>query len=234
MLIDVLPTPDRYDAQDAAGAVAVIDVFRVGTTIITAFANGCRLILPAADVEQALKLIEPYAESEAVLAGERGAKRIDGFQLGNSPSEFSKERVSGKVIVLTTTNGTKALLAARNAEMVLVGSLLNLSRLAEELKSQKRVTVLCAGNEGRLSLEDFVCAGGLVAALEESGPTLTDSARAARAVFGSARRSLAKLLRDSDHGQRLTELGFKADIDAALRIDSVPVVPRFEENRIFL
>ena len=234
MRLDVMTVPGQLSPEAEAGAVVVIDVFRATTTIVTALANGARFVLPAADVEQAIRLYEPYDDSEAILGGEREGVKIQGFHLGNSPAEYSPERVSDRVVVFTTTNGTKALIACRNAEKVFLGCFLNLSRLAEELRSEQTVTVVCAGANGGMSLEDMVCAGGIVAKLAPRAGDLSDSAMAARLLFRSVRTRLAEFLYSSGHARELARLGFKSDIEQALRLDSVPVLPHFSENRVRL
>jgi 2-phosphosulfolactate phosphatase len=261
MRIDVAPTPAELSEADERTAVVVIDVFRAATTITTALTNGARFVLPTIDVEQAVRLLEPYAESEAVLGGERDCRRIDGFHLGNSPHEYTREAVAGKVVILTTTNGTRALALAADAGAVFVGCLLNAGALCRELAGWPRVLLVCAGNKGQLSLEDWLCAGAMVARLVEHDPAteaelperprtrvrrrltfladpdkaaLGDSAYAAWAAHTAAKPEMSRLLRSTEHARHLAELGFGADLDFALRVDSLPVVPRFADGRIRL
>ncbi len=212
--------------------MVVIDVFRASTTIAAALAGGARFVLPAGDVEQAMKLAEPYAANEVLLGGERECRRIEGFQLGNSPREYTREVVAGKVIIFTTTNGTRALAAARDAATVLVGSFVNFSAVADAVARHDAVTILCAGNNGRLSLEDFACAGGLVARLARGKTRLDDAALAARAAYKNLKGNISRTLAATEHALRLTDLGFRADLDFALKVDSLPVVPRLSEGRI--
>jgi 2-phosphosulfolactate phosphatase len=209
-----------------------VDVFRASTTITAALSNRARFVLPAVDVEQALRLAAPHGRGEAVLAGERDCVRIEGFHLGNSPLEFTPEAVAGKVVVFTTTNGTRALGLCRDAGAVFIGSFVNFSAVARAVGDWPNVTVLCAGNAGRLSLEDFVCAGGLVARLATRGTALDDAALAARAGYRALKDKLAKTLTSTEHARRLTELGFRPDLDFALKVDSVPLVPRLHDGRL--
>lgn len=256
MIIEVVPTPQELGDIDADTAVVVVDVFRASTTVTTALANGARFILPVIDVEQAMKLAEPYADSELVMGGERDCVRIDGFPLGNSPREYTREAVGGKVIIFTTSNGTRALLAARDAGAVFVGCFLNISRVTAALAGWSRVVVLCAGNNGRVSLEDFACAGSIVDRLVpreqpaaetakprkrrlspaldlgEDGPRLDDGAFAAWATFRQLSRDISRQLLSTGHARRLAGLGFAADLDAALRVDSAPILPVLADGRI--
>ena len=232
MRISVAPVPREFAGAQPGSAVIVIDVFRASTTIAAALAGGARFVLPVADVEQAMKLAEPYADSEVLLGGERECQRIEGFQLGNSPREYTREVVAGKVIVFTTTNGTQALTAAKDAAAVLVGSFVNFSAVADAVAGHGAVTILCAGNNGRLSLEDFACAGGLVNRLAKKESQLDDAALAARAAYKNLKADLARTLAATEHALRLADLGFRADLDFALKVDSIPVVPRLNEGRI--
>lgn len=232
MTIGVAPTPDEFREVGPDGCVIVVDVFRASTTITTAIAAGARFVLPVADVEQAVRLIEPYSRGEALLGGERECRRIEGFDLGNSPREYTREKVGGKVVVFTTTNGTRALLSAADAGTVLVGCFLNFSATAAKAAERSRVTILCAGNSGELSLEDFVCAGGLVDRLAGRSDTLNDAAIAARAAFRQLNRTLNRSLLASGHARHLIELGFRSDLEYSLRNDAVPAVPALKEGRL--
>lgn len=234
MRIEVFATPAGIPPGIQDSAAVMIDVFRASTTITTALAAGARCVLPVTDVEQAVRLVEPYRADEAVLGGERDCLRIDGFALGNSPAEYSREAVAGRVVIFTTTNGTAALAAIAGARRVLVGCFLNLAAVSAALAGETDVSVVCAGNAGRFSLEDFACAGALVARLAPRTTSLGDGALAARAVWRSLGRSLSRNLLATEHARRLSQLGFGADLEFALRIDSVPVVPRLDEGRIIL
>jgi 2-phosphosulfolactate phosphatase len=230
--ISVAPVPREFAGAEPGSVVVVIDVFRASTTIAAALAGGARFVLPAADVEQAMKLAEPYAENEVLLGGERECQRIEGFQLGNSPREYTREAVAGKVIVFTTTNGTRALTAAKDSATVLVGSFVNFSAVVGAAAGHDAITMLCAGNNGRLSLEDFACAGGLVNRLAKGESRLDDAALAARAAYKNLKTDLSRTLAATEHALRLADLGFRADLDFALKVDSVPVVPHLSEGRI--
>ncbi|MEO0085514.1 MAG: 2-phosphosulfolactate phosphatase [candidate division WOR-3 bacterium] len=234
MRVDVFATPAGLPAVIQDSTAVMIDVFRASTTITTALAAGARCVLPVTDVEQAVRLVEPYRSDEAVLGGERDSLRIDGFTLGNSPAEYSRDAVAGRVVVFTTTNGTAALDAIAGARRVLVGSFLNLAALVATLAGETEVAVVCAGNAGRFSLEDFACAGALVARLAPRTTRLGDGALAARTVWRGLGRSLSRNLLATEHARRLAQLGFGADLELALRIDSIPVVPRLVEGRLVL
>ncbi|MBI4637350.1 MAG: 2-phosphosulfolactate phosphatase [Candidatus Rokubacteria bacterium] len=226
--IDVVPASGAT-AADAlvASTVLVVDVLRASTTIVAALANGCAAVIPVADAEAA-RARRAGAGDGALLAGERGGERIPGFDLGNSPLEFVAARVSGRTVILTTTNGTRALLAAAPAAAVGIAAFVNLTAAARWAAARGTdITVLCAGQEGRHSLEDHVCAGLLVDRLLVglSGATLTG--RAEEALHDGRRygTDVARLADDSPWARRLAAAGYRADVAACLALDTTALVP---------
>ncbi|MGH7482532.1 MAG: 2-phosphosulfolactate phosphatase, partial [Longimicrobiales bacterium] len=162
MKIHVCLTPAEVAAADVNGAaVAVIDVLRATSTIVEALANGAKAVLPVATPEEATSLLQRLDSEDVLRCGERRGARIEGFDLGNSPQEFTADRVGGKLLAMTTTNGTPALLAAAGARRVVVASFLNLRAVTDALAGEERVVLLCAGREGSFALEDGLCAGTL-------------------------------------------------------------------------
>ena len=225
--------------------VVVIDVLRASTTITYAMQAGAREIIPVASVEQAMKIVGNLHSTSTILCGERGGKRIEGFQLGNSPFEYTPEAVKGKALILTTTNGALALTKAKYARQCFVSSFVNLSATVEALATiegiaREHLIILCSGHEEEFSLEDATCAGMLITRLQARfgvapSPTvdhLSDSARAALSVSRQYGSDIYRTLIESDHGRNLIELGFEADILAASQIDSVPLVPVLEQTVI--
>ncbi|SDF47708.1 2-phosphosulfolactate phosphatase [Sporolituus thermophilus] len=225
MQIDVCFTPDDYLASSAS-VVVVIDVLRATTSIATAFANGCRKLVPAATVAEAVALKQDRFP-DALLAGERKGLIIPGFQLGNSPFEYVRNIVDGKTIIMTTTNGTRALNFARNAAAVFTAGFVNATAVCECLANMGRdVVFLCAGTEGRFSIEDVLCAGLLVRCCGLSA-TLSDKALAARAMYEGVRSELLETVMASSHGRYLREIGFADDVAFCLRHDIFAVVPQY-------
>ncbi|MGH7311943.1 MAG: 2-phosphosulfolactate phosphatase, partial [Candidatus Rokuibacteriota bacterium] len=184
MRVDVVPTAEALPAARVqARTVLVVDVLRASTTMIAALANGCAGVVPAPDADTARRLAGGLARGTCLLAGERRGEPIPGFDLGNSPLEFVAERVAGKTIVLSTSNGTRALLAARGAAAIGVAALVNLWAAAGwAVAGGRDVTVACAGERGRVSLEDLVAAGLLVERMARDEPAAapTPEAREAR------------------------------------------------------
>jgi 2-phosphosulfolactate phosphatase len=232
MKISLKPTPAMLPADTALrhATVVVIDVLRATSTIAAALMAGAREVIPSGTIEESVAIAHRLGTDRTLLGGERGAMKINGFQLGNSPTEYTPEAVHGKTIVLTTTNGSVALLRARNAERVLCGALLNATAIARQLLTlaPEETLLLCSGSGGEFSLEDTLAAGAIATAMLAEADreiTITDGARAALTLFHDFRHDLTGALRSSDHGRILSELGLDEDIRfcSQLDLDGAPV-----------
>ncbi len=209
--------------------VVLIDVLRASTTIATALYNGAKEVIPVATVEAAMKIVGNLSGEVTLLGGERNGKMIDGFHLGNSPSEYTEQRVKGKSIVFTSTNGSQAFVKARYAKELVVCGFVNISVVTSELRTWgSDFTILCSGSDGDFSMEDAVCAGMLVQKLiDTTGPDVTcgDAGTAALLLYKTQKRSLQVMLARTEHGKYLKEIGFGGDLKTCAGIDTVPVVP---------
>lgn len=232
--------PALVEPEELAGGTAVvIDVLRASTTMIHALAHGAARIIPCESVAEARAVATRFPRQEVLLGGERGGGKIDGFDLDNSPRCYTPEVVAGKTIVFTTTNGTLALRRAAAADTVLVGALVNLRAVVSRLWDRPGpVHLLCAGTDGCLTAEDILCAGLLVLHLtspETAGKRWRLDVRAEMARdfarrHGGSPADILRTLRESRGGRNLLELGFEADLPVAARLDSHPVVPRYERQ----
>ena len=220
--------PDRL-----AGATAlVIDVLRASTSIVTALANGADSIIPVESVEDA-RARKAALGPDAILAGERHGDPPEGFDLGNSPLEFTAARVQGRTIVITTSNGTRALTAARGASAVGVAAMINATAAAAWACGRGRdIVLVCSGELGAPSLEDQACAGVLVARLAAEAPsaTLTQAAVEAQALGQRYAKDLERLARDAPHARKLASKGRQADVSLCLALDTSTVVPVLVPN----
>jgi 2-phosphosulfolactate phosphatase len=239
MRIDLFFTPHQTDELALREkTVVVIDVLRASTTIISALSNGAREIIPVATVESAVKISGNLFGDVILLGGERNGKMIDGFNLGNSPAEYTGERVRGKAVIFSSTNGSQALVKARYARELFVCGFVNLGTVAEALwRTPRDFTIVCAGNDGMLSMEDTVCAGMLVSRVGAGGdtePELSDGALVARTLHRTFGRGILKMIRASDHGRHLQEIGFGEDLKFCAGVDTLPVLPLLEGNVIKL
>jgi 2-phosphosulfolactate phosphatase len=225
-------------------AVAVIDVLRATTSLTAAMDAGAAAVQPVATVRAAREYAAQAAGRgrPAVLAGERGGLRIPGFDLGNSPLEFDA-RVRGRTVVLTTTNGTRALAAAAPAPFVIAACFNNLCAAARALirRPEPRILVLAAGEAGRWSAEDSLCAGLLIremVRLARGGlRPARDLDRAAKAVYalaaGVTPAAIRQALFAAPHGRELVKFGFSADISYSVRLDATRTVGRRGRGGVF-
>lgn len=234
MRIDVAPTAEAVVPHELGGVTAlVIDVLRASTTIITALANGCRAIVPVADPLDARRRAGERWSDGVLFAGERQGEPIPGFDLGNSPVEFGTVQLRGKTVFFTTSNGTRALLAARAAEAIGVAALVNVTAASAWAAAGGRdVAIVCAGSRGARSLEDLTCAGLLVDRIVAAVPraVLTDAAREALDTGRRYVGDVGRLRRDAPWARRLIAAGRAADVDACLRLDTTTLVPRYVPN----
>jgi len=236
MRVHVALTPLEFPSLTLGGRAAlVVDVLRATSMVVAAFDAGCARVIPVADAALAREQARALAPEPVLLAGERGGERIDGFDLGNSPLDCSPERVGGRSIVLTTTNGTAAMLKASEAGAAAIAALTNVGAAVRWAVSQDRdVTVLCAGEKGRFSLEDAVCAGLLAEGLVRAAARarLSDAAQAARCVGLLYGLRLDRLRHDSGWARHLEARAREADLDCCLRVDASGLVPVLEDGVI--
>jgi len=213
--------------------VVVIDVLRASTSIITALKNGAREVIPVASVENAVKVSGSLFGDVVLRCGEREGKIIPGFNLGNSPLEYSPDAVANKSLIFTSTNGSLAMVKAKFARRIVVAAFVNMSKVVEYLKElNEDFVIVCAGKEHHFCIEDVVCGGMIIDELEKNKleMELTDSVQAAHVLYKSSKRSLHKMLRNSDHGKYLTSIGFEKDLKICAEVDSVPILPMLDKG----
>lgn len=239
--LNVFNLPQDVDERELAGsAVVVIDVLRATSTICQALASGAREVVPFVEIDEALAAANKAGRTNAVLGGERQGVLIDGFDLGNSPSEYTPSAIQGRPVFITTTNGTRALQHARLAKEVIAASFLNLSAVVGSLKNEPQVDILCAGTDGSETSEDILLAGAIVHKLMSDEPNtwrtneIADAAAnewkklilAADKDDKSLHRLVSNRLDASLGGQNLLSVGNSADIPVCARVDSLRIVPR--------
>jgi 2-phosphosulfolactate phosphatase len=237
--LDVFLAPSELTPAALDGrTVAVIDVLRATTTIAAALHAGARTVIPFLELEDAVRTARQYERGEVKLAGERHMLPIPGFDLGNSPLEFTDAAVGQQTVLLTTTNGTRALHAAEDAKTVLVASYTNfsatLARLRLALESGQSVSIICAASEGTVSLEDTACAGRFVRALRGTAPEATRNDAAEISVLLAAKYDddLATLFLDAEHGRALRDAGFDSDLNACASLDLYPVLAEYRDRAV--
>lgn len=238
MRLDVFLTPGELAAGEIAGrTTVVIDVLRATSTIVEALAAGAKSIYPAASIEEAIRLANTFGRDGVLLVGERRCLPIEGFDLGNSPREFTSERVGGKTLVMSTTNGTHALSLTSGAARVLIAALLNLDAVVGELvRSEADPVIVCSGRERHFALEDAVCAGEIarrVMAAREGTWQMNDGALAALAL--ARKYTLGEeLFTMTAAGEAIAAAGLTEDLAFCAQLNRYGSIPVFHDRHITL
>ena len=224
--------PEEIKNTELAGKlVVIIDVLRASSTIVTALANGCSGFIPIFSPDQARKKAQQFERGKLLLGGERKGIKIEGFDLGNSPREYQREAVKDKTIIFSTTNGVKTLEMVKSAHRIIVGSFLNLQAVCDYCSNYKGdILLICAGKEGKFSLEDAACAGMLVNSLknalsdtcQESDANLT-----AQLLYKKFGNNIMEMLRKSQHGRYLESIGLGEDLKFCAQLDFFNIIPIF-------
>jgi len=230
-LLNVSFSPDfllssREDEKSHFDACVVIDVLRATSTIVTALSNGASEVLPVLNLEDAIE----FDKNGYLIGGERGGIKPSGFALGNSPAEYRMDVVMNKRICLTTTNGTKALINARElANDIYVASFLNLSATVEKLSKYENIAIICAGNDGDVSYEDTQLAGCIVEKLHAiRGYDLSDSALIAFNLWQNLWQRLGRPQFTGSHARKLIKLGFERDVEYCSSIGVNSIVALYD------
>ncbi len=235
MRIDVYATPDSAREKDLKDRmVVVVDVLRATSTIITGLHNGCREFIPVIDIEEAVNIAKNYERDAFLLGGERNAQKIEGFHLSNSPREYTRDVVEGRTIIITTTNGTKAIRKASDAKEVIIAGFMNVNAVCDYIREIGEDTAMvCAGTDGRFSLEDILAVGAIISKLEdEIRLELDDLGMVCRYLYENNEDDLERILRGTYHYSRLVELGYEKDIEYCLKMNTAPIVPIYQDGVI--
>ncbi|MFZ9027504.1 MAG: 2-phosphosulfolactate phosphatase [Crocinitomicaceae bacterium] len=230
--IEVCFTPGEYEYfKGEYEIIVVIDVLRATSAICAAFDNGVASMIPVSTIEEA----KEYKAKGYLVGAERKGQIVEGFDFGNSPYSYMKEEVKGKEIVLTTTNGTKALNIAKDADTVIVASLLNLDAVCQWLEKQdKNILCLCSGWQDKFNLEDTICAGAIGEYLLGTGKFTSDedSSIAAKYLYLSAWLNPLGYLKSSSHRRRLKNLNLNEDIKYCLTPNQTNVIPILKDGKL--
>lgn len=235
--VKLYATPREVSDDDLRGcSVVVIDVLRSSSSIISGLMSGAREVIPVLTPAEAGELASRAGRGKSLLCGEREGRKIDGFDLGNSPYEYTAERVGGRILIFSSTNGPAATLRSKVADRVYVGAYNNFSAVLKRIADDRKpIVIVCAGKEGQFALEDFVCGGKFIVALEtrlKRTVILNDGARAASLLHRHFDGTITSLLRSCNHGKYLLSLGAEEDIEYCARMDTHPVVPMLVEGKL--
>ncbi|MGB3947039.1 MAG: 2-phosphosulfolactate phosphatase [Bacteroidia bacterium] len=229
LIVDVCLSPYLYPVYERENTiVVVIDILRATSAMCTAFEHGVEKIIPVATLEEATE----YKKQGFLVGAERNGIAIEGFDFGNSPYSYMNEQIKGKTVVISTTNGTQAIHAARGAYKVVIGAFTNITALCNWLKNEnKNVLLLCSGWKNKFNLEDTLFAGAVTnILLKNNNFKYGDGALTASYLYQSAQTNPYKYLRNSSHTERLAAMGLKKDIKYCFTLDQTDVIPILENK----
>ena len=238
MKVNVLLSPNNVDElYFTSKTTVVIDVLRATSVIVQALNNGAKEIIPVGSIDFAMKISVNAHGGQTLLCGERNTKMIDGFDLGNSPQDYTKGLVHRKSIILFTTNGSKAIVKAKYSNKLLVASFNNLSAIAESLIDiGSDVEIVAAGSNGMFCIEDTICSGALIQTMKslKGDIEITDAGWASLVLNDQFGSDVGKMLRESEHGKILIGNGFEEDLAFCSERDNMPIVPFYKGGEIKL
>jgi len=237
MNVELYLTPIRFTkANLESKTVVVVDVLRFSTSVCAALMAGAKGIIPTDEPGEAGDMWAKLGSDNAVLAGEMGGVKIENFQLGNSPAEFTADVVANKFVIMTTTNGSPVYSKAQKANLVVTGGLVNISRVAEKVATgDNDLIIVCGGREGGFSIEDTICGGMLIhllATTHRKKMNLNDAASLALLLYRSNKQAIRKTIEQGEHGKFLASINFAGDVEMATDIDALPVLPILKEGRL--
>jgi len=235
--LETLFIPEEIKNIELAGKLVVmIDVLRASSTIVTALANGCRGFIPILSPNKAKKKAQQFEKEMVLLGGEREGVKIGGFDLGNSPREYKRELVKDKTVIFSTSNGVKTLEMVKSAYKIIIASFLNLQAVCNYCTNyQGDILIICAGKEGKFSLEDAACAGMIINFLRDVFPVAcqeADANLAAQLIYEEFGNNILEILRKSQHGRYLESIGLEKDLKFCSQLDFFHIVPIFRDGII--
>lgn len=237
MKVDIIISADDISKSKIENkVVVVIDMFRATSVIVTALNNGCREVIPYLTIEETLEHANKLRREEYVLGGERRAVKIEGFDLSNSPLEYSSEKVENKIILMTTTNGTRTLTKSSTAKRVLIGAMINAKTVAERLiQINEDVVIINAGTNGNFSMDDYICSGYIINEMlkKDENLVLTDIAKTANMIY-EAHEDILSYVKKASHYSVMKALNLDEDIEYCIQKSIVKEVPEYFGGKITL
>ncbi|WP_194191976.1 2-phosphosulfolactate phosphatase family protein [Clostridium chrysemydis] len=235
MKLDVIVSPEHINKEYIKDkVVVVIDMLRATTVMTTAFMNGCKEVIPCLTVEDALEEASKLKREEYILGGERKALKIEGFDLSNSPLEYTEEIVKGKTVIMSTTNGTRTLTDCKDAKRVFVASMLNGQAVAKKLvEINEDAIIVNAGTNGNFTMDDFICGGYIIdEMLKLTGKIeLTDIAKTSKYIYEN-NKDIISFISGARHYGVMKELNLLEDVSYAIKKSVTNIVPEYKEGHI--
>ncbi len=235
MKIDIIISADDIkESKIKDKIVVVIDMFRATSVIITALNNGCKEVIPYLTIEETLEEARKLGREDYILGGERRAVKIDGFDLSNSPLEYTKNNVENKTVFLTTTNGTKTLTKSKSAKRIFIGAMINAKAVANNLmKINEDVVIINAGTNGNFSMDDYICSGYIINEIlkDDKSIELTDIARTANIIY-EENVDIMSYVKQATHYSVMKSLELDNDIEYCVKKSIVNIVPEYKNDRI--
>lgn len=237
MKVDIIISADDIIESKIEGKiVVVIDMFRATSVIVTALNNGCKEVIPYLTIDETLEHAKRLNKNEYLLGGERRAVKIDGFDLSNSPLEYTRELVENKSVLMTTTNGTRTLTKSISAERILIAAMINTKAVANKLlEINKDVVIINAGTNGNFSMDDYICSGYIINEMlkTKSNLDLTDIAKTANIIYES-NTDIINYVKEATHYSVMKSLGLDDDIAYCTQKSIIDIVPEYTNGKINL
>ncbi|MDM8131610.1 2-phosphosulfolactate phosphatase family protein [Clostridium sp. LQ25] len=235
MKIDIIISADDIIESKLENKIAVvIDMFRATSVIVTALNNGCEEVIPFLTIEETLESSEELKREEYILGGERRAVKIDGFDLSNSPLEYTKEVVEDKKVLITTTNGTRTLTKSNSAKRIIIAALINAKAVADKLlEINEDVVIINAGTNGNFSMDDYICSGYIINEMlkVDNNIELTDISKTANMIYEN-NSDIISYVKEATHYSVMKSLELDNDIEYCMKKSIVNNVPEYKDGKI--
>ena len=235
MKVDIIISADYIDESKIENKIAVvIDMFRATSVIVTALNNGCKEIIPYLTIEETLEHAKKFNREYYILGGERRAVKIDGFDLSNSPLEYTEAVIKNKIVLMTTTNGTRTLTKSTSAKRVLIAAMINARAVARSLfEINEDVVIINAGTNGNFSMDDYICGGYIINEMlkDDENLELTDIAKTANMIY-EENPDIMSYVKQATHYSVMKCLELDNDINYCIKKNIIDIVPEYKDNKI--
>ncbi|MGL4665764.1 MAG: 2-phosphosulfolactate phosphatase family protein, partial [Clostridium butyricum] len=233
--IDIIISADDIIESKLENKIAVvIDMFRATSVIVTALNNGCEEVIPFLTIEETLESSEELNREEYILGGERRAVKIDGFDLSNSPLEYTKEVVENKKVLITTTNGTRTLTKSNSAKRIIIAAMINAKAVSDKLlEINEDVVIINAGTNGNFSMDDYICSGYIINEMlkVDNNIELTDISKTANMIYEN-NSDIISYVKEATHYSVMKSLELDNDIEYCMKKSIVNNVPEYKDGKI--